>query len=79
MRKSDSETKKESTEQELERLRKENAQLKSKLKTQKETDKAKIKGLKKELKKKDVPTIPVTEEQRKLLSNLFPDIDSLYS
>lgn len=79
MRKSDSETKKESTEQELERLRKENAQLKSTLKAQKETDKAKIKGLKKELKKKDVPTIPVTEEQRKLLSNLFPDIDSLFS
>ena len=79
MRKSDSDIPKESTEQELERLRKENAKLKSKLKTQKETDNAKIKGLKKELKKKDVPTITVTEKQRKLLSNLLPDIDSLFS
>ncbi len=61
--------------QELRRLRKENA----KLKTQKEADKAKIKDLKKELKKKDVPTITITEEQRKLLSSLFPDIDSLFS
>lgn len=66
---------KEMPEQELERLRAENAKLKS----QKETDKAKIKDLKKELKKKDVPTITVTEEQCKLLSNLFPDIDSLFS
>lgn len=66
---------KETPEQELERLREENAKLKS----QKETDKVKIKDLKKELKKKDVPTITVTEEQRKLLSSLFPDIDSLFS
>ncbi len=60
---------------ELKRLRKENARLKS----QKEADKAKISDLKKELKKKDVPTITVSEEQRKLLSSLFPDIDSLFS
>lgn len=75
MKKSGSNTPKETPEQELKRLRKENARLKS----QKEADKAKISDLKKELKKKDVPTITVTEEQRKLLSNLFPDIDSLFS
>lgn len=75
MRKSDSDTPKETPEEELKRLRKEN----SKLKAQKEADKAKILDLKKELKKKDVPTITVTEEQRKLLSSLFPDIDSLFS
>lgn len=75
MKKSGSNTPKETTEQELKRLRKEN----SKLKAQKEADKAKIKDLKKELKKKDVPTITISEEQRRLLSNLFPDIDSLFS
>lgn len=75
MKKSGSDTPKETPEQELRRLRKENA----KLKTQKEADKAKIKDLKKELKKKDVPTITITEEQRKLLSSLFPNIDSLFS
>ncbi len=75
MKKSDSNTPKETPEEELKRLRKENARLKS----QKEADKAKILDLKKELKKKDVPTITVTEEQRKLLSSLFPDIDSLFS
>lgn len=75
MKKSGSDTPKETPEQELRRLRKENA----KLKTQKEADKAKIKELKKELKKKDVPTITISEEQRRLLSSLFPDIDSLFS
>lgn len=75
MKKSGSDTPKETPEQELRRLRKENA----KLKTQKEADKAKIKDLKKELKKKDVPTITISEEQRRLLSSLFPDIDSLFS
>lgn len=75
MKKSGSNTPKETPEQELKRLRKEN----SKLKTQQEADKAKIKDLKKELKKKDEPTITISEEQRKLLSNLFPDIDSLFS
>lgn len=48
MKKLDSNMPKEMPEQELERLRAENAKLKS----QKETDKAKIKDLKKELKKK---------------------------
>lgn len=75
MKKSGSDTTKETPEQELKRLRKENA----KLKTQKEADKARIKDLKKELKKKDVRTITISEEQRRLLSSLFPDIDSLFS
>ncbi len=48
MRKSGSDTPKETPEEELKRLRKENARLKS----QKEADKAKISDLKKELKKK---------------------------
>lgn len=48
MKKSGSNTPKETPEQELKRLRKENARLKS----QKEADKTKIKDLKKELKKK---------------------------
>lgn len=74
MKKSGSNTPKETPEQELKRLRKEN----SRLKTQKEADKAKIKDLKKELKKKDAPTITISEEQRKLLSSLFPDIDSVF-
>lgn len=74
MKKSGSKTQIETPEQELKRLRKEN----SRLKTQKEADKAKIKNLKKELKKKDVPTITISEEQRKLLSSLFPDIDSVF-
>lgn len=52
MKKSGSDTTKETPEQELRRLRKENSNLKSRLKTQKEADKAKIKDLKKELKKK---------------------------
>lgn len=74
MKKSGSKTQIETPEQELKRLRKDN----SRLKTQKEADKAKIKDLKKELKKKDVPTITISEEQRKLLSSLFPDIDSVF-
>lgn len=74
MKKSGSKTQIETPEQELKRLRKEN----SRLKAQKEADKAKIKDLKKELKKKDVPTITISEEQRKLLSSLFPDIDSVF-
>lgn len=48
MKKSDSKAPKETPEQELRRLRKEN----SRLKTQKEADKAKIRDLKNELKKK---------------------------
>lgn len=73
MKKSGSDTTREIPEQELKRLRKENARLK----TQKVADKAKIKGLKRA--QKNMPTITISEEQRKLLSNLFPDIDSLFS
>lgn len=79
MKKSGSNTSIETPEQELKRLRKENSMLKGKLKTQKEADKAKIKSLKKELKKKDVPTITISTEQRMLLSNRFPDIDSVFN
>lgn len=75
MKKSESKTPKETPEQELKRLRKENKKLRSK----KEADKAEIRRLKKELKKKDEPTLTLTEEQRKYLLNLFPDIDSLFS
>lgn len=48
MKKSDSKPNKESLEEELKRLRKENAKLKS----EKETDKTKMSEMKKELKKK---------------------------
>ena len=74
MRKSDSIPSWETPEQELERLRKENAKLKS----QREADKAKIAEIRKELKKKDVRKVTLTDEQMKSLSNLFPDIDSLF-
>lgn len=74
MKKLDSKPNKETLEEEVKRLRKENAKLKS----QKAAEKAKHKETKKELKKKDVRTVTVTEEQMKLLSALFPDIDTLF-
>jgi ribosomal protein S4E len=74
MKKLDLKSHKETLEEEVKRLRKENAKLKS----QKVADKAKLKEAKKELKKKDVKTVTVTEEQKKLLSALFPDIDTLF-
>lgn len=74
MKKLDSKSNKETIEEEVKRLRKEV----SKLKSQKEVDKAKMKEIRKELKKKDVETVTITEEQRKLLSALFPDIDTLF-
>ena len=74
MEKLDLKSHKETIEEEVKRLRKENAKLKS----QKVADKAKLKEAKKELKKKDVKTVTVTEEQKKLLSALFPDIDTLF-
>lgn len=74
MKKLDSKPNKETLEEEVKRLRKENAKLKS----QKAAEKAKHKETKKELKKKDVKTVTVTEEQKKLLSTLFPDIDTLF-
>lgn len=74
MKKIESKSDKEALEEEVNRLHKENA----KLKTQKASDKAKLKEMKKELKKKDEATVTVTEEQMKLLSILFPDIDTLF-
>ena len=74
MKKVDSNPHKETLEEEVKRLRKENAKLKS----QKEAKEAKLKETRKELKKKDVKTVTVTEEQMKLLSTLFPDIDTLF-
>lgn len=79
MKKSGSKTPKATTEQELKRLQKENSMLKSKIKAQKEADKAKIMELQKELKKKDVPKLMISEEQSTLLSSLFPDIDSVFN
>ena len=74
MKKIDSKSKNETLEEEVKRLRKENA----KLKTQKAAQEAKLDEARKELKKKDVKTVTVTEEQMKLLSTLFPDIDTLF-
>lgn len=74
MKKVDSKPHKETPEEEVKRLRKENAKLKS----QKSAKEAKLKETRKELKKKDVKTVTVTEEQMKLLSTLFPDIDTLF-
>ena len=74
MKKIDSKSKNETLEEEVKRLRKENA----KLKTQKAAKEAQLDKARKELKKKDVKTVTVTEEQMKLLSTLFPDIDTLF-
>lgn len=74
MKKIESKATKESLNEEVKRLRKENAKLKS----QRAADKAKLKEAKKELKKKDVATVTITEEQKKLLSTIFPDIDILF-
>lgn len=73
MKKLDSKQHKETPEEELKRLRKRVKQLEGKEVKNTNT----IKGLRKELKKKDVQKIIMTNEQRALLSHLFPDIDSL--
>ena len=73
MKKLDSNLDKDSLLEELNRLRKEN----KKLASQKDKIKAKYDKTKKELKKKDVRKITLTDEQSQLLSSLFPDIDSL--
>ena len=73
MKKLDSNQDKASLLEELKRLRKEN----KKLASQKDKIKAKYDKTMKELKKKDVRKITLTEEQSRLLSSLFPDIDSL--
>lgn len=73
MKKLDSKQHKETPEEELKRLRKRVKQLEGKEVKNTNT----IKGLRKELKKKDVQKITMTNEQRALLSHQFPDIDSL--
>ena len=73
MKKLDSKQHKETPEEELKRLRKRVKQLEGKEVKKTNT----IKGLRKELKKKDVQKITMTNEQRALLSHLFPDIDYL--
>ena len=73
MKKLDSKQHKETPEEELKRLRKRVKQLEGKEVKNTNT----IKGLRKELKKKDVQKITMTNKQRALLSHLFPDIDSL--
>lgn len=73
MKKLDSKQHKETPEEELKRLRKRVKQLEGKEVKNTNT----IKGLRKELQKKDVQKITMTNEQRALLSHLFPDIDSL--
>ena len=73
MKKLDSKQHKETPEEELKRLRKRVKQLEGKEVKNTNT----IKGLRQELKKKDVQKITMTNEQRALLSHLFPDIDSL--
>ena len=73
MKKLDSKQHKETPDDELKRLRKRVKQLEAKEVKNTNT----IKGLRKELKKKDVQKITMTDEQRALLSHLFPDIDSL--
>jgi len=73
MKKLDSKQHKETPEEELKRLRKRVKQLEAKEVKNTNT----IKGLRKELKKKDVQKVTITDEQRALLSHLFPDIDSL--
>lgn len=73
MKKLESKQHKETPEEELKRLRKRVKQLEGKEVKNTNT----IKGLRKELKKKAVQKITMTNEQRALLSHLFPDIDSL--
>ena len=73
MKKLDSNNDKDSLHEEIKRLRKEN----KKLASQKDKLKAKYDETRKELKKKDVWKIILTDEQSRLLSSLFPDIDSL--
>ena len=73
MKKLDSDQNKESLHEEIKRLRKEN----KKLASQKDKLKAKYDETRKELKKKDVRKIILTDEQSRLLSNQFPDIDFL--
>ena len=70
MKKLDSSRDKETPQEKLKQKRKEN----KKLASQKDKFKAKYDKAQKELKKKDVRKITLTEEQSRLLSSLFPDI-----
>ncbi len=74
MKKLDSKQHKETPEEELKLLRKRVKQLEGKEVKNTNT----IKGLRKELKKKYVQKITMTNEQRAVLSHLFPDIYSLF-
>ena len=77
-KKSESTSRKETPEEELKRLRKENKSLKSNLDKTKDKlrqSHVKLKQTKAELKKKDVTTTTLSKEQKELLSTLFPDID----
>ena len=88
MKKSESISRKETPEEELKRLRKENqswksylekvnkqyGQIKDKLKASKDKLKAEKTALKAEL-KKDVTKTTLSKEQKELLLTLFPDID----
>ena len=73
MKKLDSKQHKETPEEEVKRLPKRVKQLEAKEVKNTNT----IKGFRKELKKKDVQKVTMTDEQRALLSYLFPNIDSL--
>ena len=85
MKKSESTSRKETLEEELKRLRKENQSLKSdlkkvdkqheRIKDKLKQTKGKLKQTKAELKKKGVTTTTLSKEQKELLSTLFPDID----
>ena len=85
MKKSESTSRKETLEEELKRLRKENQSLKSdlkkvdkqheRIKDKLKQTKGKLKQTKAELKKKDVTTTTLSKEQKELLATLFPDID----
>ena len=73
MKKLDSNQDKESLLEELKCLRKEN----KKLASQKDKIKAKYDKTKKELKKKDVRKITLTDAHSRFLSSLCPDVDFL--
>ena len=78
MKKSESTSRKETPEEELKRLRKENKSLKSnlgKVNDKLKQTKSKLKQTKAELKKKDVTKPTLSKEQKELLSTLFLDID----
>lgn len=76
MKKSDSKPSQETQQEELKRLRKENAKLRNQMQAQKEANKAKIEAMRKELKKKEEPKPVFSKEQWKRISNLLKDIDT---